>query len=76
VSSEDDAFFVNDKISIKLYKVKIGTVVAAWNWRNWKLDRKVEEDRKPKIEAAIVRIITFRKQLGHNNLIAKVTKQL
>ncbi|WJX88059.1 Cullin-3A [Trifolium repens] len=75
---EDDAFFVNDKFSSKLYKVKIGTVVAQKESEPEKQEtrQRVEEDRKPQIEAAIVRIMKSRKQLDHNNLIAEVTKQL
>ncbi|KAF7809140.1 cullin-3A-like isoform X1 [Senna tora] len=75
---EDDSFSVNDKFSSKLYKVKIGTVVAQKESEPEKLEtrQRVEEDRKPQIEAAIVRIMKSRKQLDHNNLIAEVTKQL
>ncbi|TKY69692.1 Cullin-3A protein [Spatholobus suberectus] len=75
---EDDVFFVNDKFSSKLYKVKIGTVAAQRESEPEKLEtrHRVEEDRKPQIEAAIVRMMKSRKQLDHTNLIAEVTNQL
>ncbi|KAJ7943492.1 putative Cullin [Quillaja saponaria] len=75
---EDDAFFVNDKFGSKFYKVKTGTVVAQKESEPEKQEtrQKVEEDRKPQIEAAIVRIMKSRKQLDHNNIITEVTKQL
>ncbi|CAL8994535.1 unnamed protein product, partial [Prunus brigantina] len=75
---EDDAFFVNDKFTSKLYKVKIGTVVAQKESEPEKQEtrQRVEEDRKPQIEAAIVRIMKSRRALDHNNIISEVTKQL
>ncbi|KAK8522909.1 hypothetical protein V6N13_115857 [Hibiscus sabdariffa] len=74
----DDAFFVNDKFTSKFYKVKIGTVVAQKESEPEKLEtrQRVEEDRKPQIEAAVVRIMKSRRVLDHNNVIAEVTKQL
>jgi len=36
----------------------------------------VDEDRKPQIDAAIVRIMKARKQLDHNAIITEVTRQL
>ncbi|XP_041004526.1 cullin-3A-like isoform X2 [Juglans microcarpa x Juglans regia] len=76
--AEDDAFFFNDKFTSKLYKVKIGTVVAQRESEpeNQETRQRVEEDRKPQIEAAIVRIMKSRRMLDHNNIVAEVTKQL
>jgi cullin 3 len=76
--AEDDAFFFNDKFTSKLFKVKIGTVVAQRESEpeNIETRQRVEEDRKPQIEAAIVRVMKSRKILEHNNIIAEVTKQL
>ncbi|KAK1423317.1 hypothetical protein QVD17_18615 [Tagetes erecta] len=75
---EDDTFFFNDKFASKFYKVKIGTVVAQKESEPEKLEtrQRVEEDRKPQIEAAIVRIMKARRVLDHNNIVAEVTKQL
>lgn len=76
--AEDDTFFVNDKFSSKFYKVKIGTVVAQRESEpeNQETKQRVEEDRKPQIEAAIVRIMKSRRVLDHNNIVSEVTKQL
>ncbi|XVF03355.1 hypothetical protein REPUB_Repub04eG0253800 [Reevesia pubescens] len=75
---EDDAFFVNDKFTSKFYKVKIGTVVAQKESEPEKQEtrQRVEEDRKPQISAAIIRIMKSRRMLDYNNIIAEVTKQL
>lgn len=76
--AEDDAFFFNDKFTSKFFKVKIGTVVAQRESEpeNLETRQRVEEDRKPQIEAAIVRIMKSRRTLDHNNVVAEVTKQL
>ncbi|KAK9061754.1 hypothetical protein SSX86_018937 [Deinandra increscens subsp. villosa] len=76
--SEDDEFFFNEKFSSKFYKVKIGTVVAQKESEPEKQEtrQRVEEDRKPQIEAAVVRIMKARRVLDHNNIVAEVTKQL
>ncbi|KAK4490712.1 hypothetical protein RD792_001412 [Penstemon davidsonii] len=76
--AEDDAFYFNDKFTTKLYRVKIGTVVAQKESEPEKQEtrQRVEEDRKPQIEAAIVRIMKSRRVLDHNNIVTEVTKQL
>ncbi|PWA86183.1 Cullin [Artemisia annua] len=76
--SENDVFFFNEKFSSKFYKVKIGMVAAQKESEPEKQEtrQRVEEDRKPQIEAAIVRIMKARRVLDHNNIVAEVTKQL
>ncbi|KAJ4746042.1 Cullin family protein [Rhynchospora pubera] len=76
--SEDDAFLFNDKFTSKLVKVKIGTVVAQKETEPEKMEtrQRVEEDRKPQIEAAIVRVMKSRRVLDHNSIVTEVTNQL
>ncbi|KAL5231055.1 hypothetical protein ABZP36_029831 [Zizania latifolia] len=76
--SDDDNFYVNDKFTSKLFKVKIGTVATQKESEPEKLEtrQRVEEDRKPQIEAAIVRIMKSRRVLDHNSIVTEVTKQL
>ncbi|KAJ8445458.1 hypothetical protein Cgig2_031271 [Carnegiea gigantea] len=75
---ENDTFLFNDKFTSKFFKVKIGTVVAQKESEPEKQEtrQRVEEDRKPQIEAAIVRIMKSRRVLDHNNIVTEVTKQL
>jgi cullin 3 len=76
--ADDDSFSVNDKFTSKFIKVKIGNVVAQKETDPEKLEtrQRVEEDRKPQIEAAIVRIMKSRRVLDHNSIMTEVTKQL
>jgi cullin 3 len=75
---KDDVFFVNDMLESKCYKIKLETVAAQTESEHEKLRtrKNVEEDRRPQIEAAIVRIMKFTKQLDHNNIIEEVTKEV
>eukprot|EP00959_Pyramimonas_sp_CCMP1952_P022456 472598-Pyramimonas_sp.AAC.1 len=76
--SDEDVFHFNENFKSKLIKVKIGTVAAQKESDPEKQEtrQRVEEDRKPQIEAAIVRIMKARRVLDHNNVISEVTKQL
>ncbi|AQK41255.1 cullin-3A isoform X1 [Zea mays] len=76
--ADDDSFCVNDKFTSKLFKVKINPVVTQKETDPEKLEtrQRVEEDRKPQIEAAIVRIMKSRRVLDHNSIMTEVTKQL
>lgn len=73
-----DVFHFNDAFTSKLHKVKIGTVAAAKESEPEKAEtrQRIEDDRKPQIEAAIVRIMKAKRVCEHNAIIAEVTKQL
>ncbi|BDA49097.1 Cullin-3 [Coccomyxa sp. Obi] len=75
---ESDMFLYNAGFHSKFYKVKIGTVSAQKETEPEKQEtrQKVEEDRKPQIEAAVVRIMKARRVLDHNSIVAEVTRQL
>lgn len=69
---------VNDSFVSKLFRVKIQAVTARGESepeRN-ETQRKVDDDRKYEIEAAIVRIMKARKTMNHAVLVAEVTDQL
>lgn len=74
----EDVFSVNDNFTSKLVKVKIGTVTAQResDAERGETRERVEEDRKPQIEAAIVRVMKARRVLGHNEVVAEVSRQL
>eukprot|EP00735_Rhodelphis_limneticus_P003067 TRINITY_DN1427_c0_g1::TRINITY_DN1427_c0_g1_i1::g.27310::m.27310 TRINITY_DN1427_c0_g1::TRINITY_DN1427_c0_g1_i1::g.27310 ORF type:complete len:751 (+),score=125.08,sp/Q9ZVH4/CUL3A_ARATH/51.70/0.0,Cullin/PF00888.17/7.9e-181,Cullin_Nedd8/PF10557.4/9.5e+02,Cullin_Nedd8/PF10557.4/1.3e-29,TrmB/PF01978.14/0.89,TrmB/PF01978.14/43,DUF739/PF05339.6/7.3e+02,DUF739/PF05339.6/0.22,DUF739/PF05339.6/5.8e+02,HTH_20/PF12840.2/9.4e+03,HTH_20/PF12840.2/0.11,Rrf2/PF02082.15/2.1e+03,Rrf2/PF02082.15/2.3e+03,Rrf2/PF02 len=76
--NESDAFSFNDSFTSKLVRFKIMTVAATKETETEKTETraKVDDDRKPQIEAAIVRIMKSRKVVDHNILISEVTQQL
>jgi len=75
---ESDTFHFNDAFSSKLMRVKIGTVSAGKESEPaaQKTRARVDDDRKPQIEAAIVRVMKARRALDHNGVVQEVTKQL
>ena len=83
---ENDAFCYNANFKSKLYRVKIGTISSSSSSSGnesgasgvtpSEIKLKIDEDRKPQIEAAIVRIMKSRRVLGHNLLVSEVTQML
>ena len=71
-----DEFCCNESFTNKYIKVKIGTVSINSSKEseaeNTETRQKVEEDRKPQVEAALVRIMKARRVMNHNDLIAEV----
>jgi len=83
--ADDDSFRVNVKFTSKLKRVRVPLVAFRDSVRESAmpdvdpengLPRAVEEDRRHLVEANVVRIMKTRKVLGHNDLIAEVTRQL
>ena len=75
---ESDVFHFNEAFTSKLMRVKIGTVSAGKESEPAaeKTRARVDDDRKPQIEAAIVRVMKARRVLDHNGVVQEVTKQL
>jgi len=76
--AETDSFSFNSDFTAKQLRFKVGTVTAAKETEGEKQETraKVDEDRKPQIDAALVRVMKSRKEMDHNALIAEVTSQL
>jgi len=75
--SPTDKFEFNDKFKSKLLRVKILQMIQKEaEPQRLETQKKIDEDRKHMIEAAIVRTMKMRKTLQHSNLVAEVTKQL
>jgi cullin 3 len=76
-----DEFQFNKSFTSQLSKIKILTISgsATQSVQDEERDatmRKVTEDRKCQIEAAVVRVMKARKTLNHNNLVSEVIQQL
>ncbi|KAL9644431.1 hypothetical protein ABK040_013659 [Willaertia magna] len=77
-SLEDDhTFNLNKLFKSSNYRIKLGLQLTKENDEEVKeTETKIENERKPVIEAAIVRIMKTRKRLHHNQLLEEVVKQL
>eukprot|EP01027_Heterolobosea_sp_BB2_P007789 GEZU01011566.1.p1 GENE.GEZU01011566.1~~GEZU01011566.1.p1 ORF type:complete len:187 (+),score=78.08 GEZU01011566.1:88-648(+) len=74
--NDTDTFTYNPDFKSNNVRIKIGmAVVKETEEENAATKEKIEQDRKPQLEAAIVRIMKSRKQLHHNQLVDEVVRQ-
>lgn len=75
---EEDVFTLNEGFRNKGIRVKLSAVSSQKEGEAEHIEtrQKIDEDRKPQIDAAIVRIMKARKQLDHNSVVVEVTQQL
>ena len=71
-----DTFSVNKGFKSKQFRIRIPLVTMRSSTREYAVPKKVLEDRRHAIEAAIVRVMKTRQTLSHNELIGEVTRQL
>ena len=77
--SKDDIFMFNDNFESKHYRIKIASASTSKKETVEEAKRTAEiihEDRKPEIEAAIVRVLKAKRKVEHNALIAEVAVAL
>ncbi|GJD09260.1 Cullin-3A [Galdieria sulphuraria] len=75
---DTDMFSFHSKFTCKLVRIKVSNIMAEKETEEEKRETqgRVDDDRKPQIEAAIVRIMKARRYLDHNNLVSEVISQL
>jgi len=73
-----DVFKFNAKFTSKTFRVRIQSVSATkeTDQQQEVTQLRLESDRKPQIEAAIVRVMKARRVMEHNNLIVETANQL
>ena len=76
--ADADVFSFNDAFSSKLFRFKVLTVSAGKETDAEKRETRsrIDDDRKPQIEGALVRIMKARKRLEHSALVAEATSLL
>jgi len=76
--SMGDVFSINDSFSSKSHAVKISSISQKkeTEGETAATRHKIADDRKPQIEATIVRIMKARKRLDHNSIVIEVTAQM
>mmetsp|Transcript_51346 Transcript_51346/g.125176 ORF Transcript_51346/g.125176 Transcript_51346/m.125176 type:complete len:748 (+) Transcript_51346:224-2467(+) len=75
---EDDSFSFNSSFTHKMIKFKVSSIASARenNEEVHASRNKINEDRNPQIDAAVVRVMKTRRIMEHNMLITEVTKLL
>lgn len=75
---EDDNFSYNAAFRDQRIKFKVASIapLKETNEEVQASRNKMNEDRNPQIDAAIVRVMKARRLMNHNNLLIEVTKQL
>ncbi|GAB0497943.1 hypothetical protein MMPV_009281 [Pyropia vietnamensis] len=78
VVADTDVFSFNDAFTSKLFRFKVLTVSAGKETDAEKKETRsrIDDDRKPQIEAALVRVMKARKRLEHSALVAEATSLL
>ena len=76
--SEGDIFTYNDNFQSRAIRVKLApsSQVVEGSLERTEVRKKISEDRKPQVDAAIVRIMKARRTLHHNAVVEEVTRQL
>jgi len=78
VVEKGDVFTFNDGFRSKAFRVKFGSGMSLKDQgpERQEARRRIEEDRKPQVEAALVRLMKARRTLPYNNIVAEITQQL
>ena len=76
--NEGDIFAYNDDFQSRAIRVKLApsSQVVEGSLERTEVRKKISEDRKPQVDAAIVRIMKARRTLHHNAVVEEVTRQL
>ena len=75
---EGDSFTYNEDFQSRAFRVKLAPTsqLSENGLERTEVRKRISEDRKPQVEAAIVRIMKARRTLHHNAVIEEVTRQL
>lgn len=72
----EDTFTFNERFNSRSRRVKIQMIAAPREKVEKQMRARIDDDRKPLIEAAIVRVMKANRIMEHNKLIVEVTNQV